>query len=180
MYWCVAAWAVEPSAPKRLVAAKTKLATMRMGYSPYCTLNCCRIVGKYMTLRLFCQAVAVVFLIAASYFGPAVATDTKDQKRERQALRRMQQQLTEIQQQKSAVDQEKTVLEDALKKTQKETQNEIDIHKRSTASAATKAHQLEKEIETANSEKAELRARLDEAEKQNKAVSAQRDQWEQD
>ena len=52
----------------------------------------------------------------------ATATATKDQKRERQALRRMQQQLTEIQQQKSAVDQEKTVLEDALKKTQ----NEID------------------------------------------------------
>ena len=73
-------------------------------------------------------------------------------------LRRMQQQLTEIQQQKSAVDQEKTVLEDALKKTQKETQKEIDIHKRSTASAAAKAHQLEKLIEAANNEKAELRA----------------------
>jgi len=133
-----------------------------------------------MTLRLFCQAVAVVFLIAASYSGPAVATDTKDQKRERQALRRMQQQLTEIQQQKSAVDQEKTVLEDALKKTQKESQNEIDIHKRSTASAAAKAHQLEKVIDAANNEKAELRARLDEAEKKKQAVSAQRDQLEQD
>ena len=131
-----------------------------------------------MTLRLFCQVVAVVFLIAVSYSGPAMATATatKDQKRERQALRRMQQQLTEIQQQKSAVDQEKTVLEDALKKTQ----NEIDVHKRSTASAAAKAHLLEKEIETANSEKAELRARLDEAAKQNQAVSAQRDQLEQD
>lgn len=131
-----------------------------------------------MTLRLFCQVVAVVFLIAVSYSGPAMATATatKDQKRERQALRRMQQQLTEIQQQKSAVDQEKTVLEDALKKTQ----NEIDVHKRSTASAAAKAHLLEKEIETANSEKAELRARLDEAAKQNQAVSTQRDQLEQD
>jgi chromosome segregation ATPase len=135
---------------------------------------------KYMTLRLFCQAVAVIFLIAVSSSGPAMATDTKDQKRERQALRRMQQQLTEIQQQKSAVDQEKTVLEDALKKTQKETQKEIDIHKRSTASAAAKAHQLEKVIEAANNEKAELRARLDEAEKKNQAVSAQRDELEQD
>jgi chromosome segregation ATPase len=131
-----------------------------------------------MTLRLLWQVVGVVFLIAVSYSGPAIATATatKDQKRERQALRRMQQQLTEIQQQKSAVDQEKTVLEDALKKTQ----NEIDVHKRSTASAAAKAHLLEKEIETASSEKAELRARLDEAAKQNQAVSAQRDQLEQD
>jgi DNA repair exonuclease SbcCD ATPase subunit len=135
-----------------------------------------------MTLRLFWQVVGVVFLIAVSYSAPAIATATatKDQKRERQALRRMQQQLTEIQQQKSALDQEKTVLEDALKKTQQETQNEIDIHKRSTASAAAKAHQLEKVIEAANNEKAELRARLDEAAKQNQAVSAQRDQLEQD
>ena len=133
-----------------------------------------------MTLRLFCQVVGVVFLIAVWYSGPAIATATatKDQKRERQALRRMQQQLTEIQQQKSAMDQEKTVLEDALKT--RKTQNEIDIHKRSTASAAAKAHLLEKEIETANNEKAELRARLDEAAKQNQAVSAQRDQLEQD
>jgi chromosome segregation ATPase len=129
-----------------------------------------------MISRLLCQAVAAVFLIAFWHVGSAMANPNKDQKRERQALRRIQQQLTEIQQQKSAVDQEKTVLEEALKKTQ----NEIDTHKRSTANAAAKSHQLEKDIETTNNEKAELRTRLDEAAKQSQAVSAQRDQLEQD
>jgi len=129
-----------------------------------------------MISRLLCQVVAAVFLITFWHLGSAMANPNKDQNRERQALRRIQQQLMEIQQQKSAVDQEKTVLEEALKKTQ----NEIDTHKRSTASAAAKAHLLETDIETANNEKAELRARLDEAAKQNQAVSAQRDQLEQD
>lgn len=131
-----------------------------------------------MISRQLCKIVAAIFLFLMSFWhlGPAMANPNKDQKRERQALRRIQQQLTEIQQQKSAVDQEKTVLEDALKKTQ----NEVDSHKRSTASASAKAHLLEKEIETANSEKAELRARLDEAAKQNQAVSAHRDQLEQE
>lgn len=134
---------------------------------------------KKMISRLFCQGLAGTFLVILCQPATIVAAATKDahkdQKRERQALRRMQQQLTEIQQQKSAVDQEKTVLEQALKKTQ----NEIDTQKRSTASVAAKAHQLEKDIEAVNNEKVELRARLDEAVKQNQAVSAQRDQLEQ-
>jgi chromosome segregation ATPase len=122
---------------------------------------------------------AAVFLITFWQSGitmAAPAKDQKDQKRERQALRRMQQQLTEIQQQKSAADQEKTALEDTLKKTR----NEIDTHKRSTESAVAKAHQLEKHIEAANDEKVELRARLDEAAKENQAISTQRDQLEQE
>jgi chromosome segregation ATPase len=129
-----------------------------------------------MISRLFCQGVAAVFLITFLQSGITMAAPDKDQKRERQALRRMQQQLTEIQQQKSAADQEKTALEETLKKTR----NEIDTHKRSTASAAAKARDLEKDIETANNEKAGLRAHLDDAAKQNQALSAQRDQLEQD
>ena len=130
--------------------------------------------------RFFCRGLAVVFLMTSFQPGAIMAAAgkeaNKDQKRERQALRRMQQQLTETQQQKSAADQEKTVLEQALKKTQ----SEIDVQKRSTASAAAKAHQLAKDIEAANNEKVELRARLDEAAKQNEAVAAQRDKLEQD
>jgi chromosome segregation ATPase len=135
---------------------------------------------KKMISRLFCQGltglVLVILCQPATNMAAASKDAHKDQKRERQALRRMQQQLTEIQQQKSALDHEKTVLEQAVKKTQ----NEIDTQKRSTASIAAKARQLEKDIEAANSEKVELRARLDEAVKQNHAVSAKRDRLEQD
>ncbi|WON75050.1 DNA repair protein [Nitrosospira sp. Is2] len=131
---------------------------------------------RQKTSGLFCLGVAVVFLITCWQPGPTMAAATKDQKRERQALRRMQQQLTEVQQQKSAAEQETTALEEALKKTY----NEVEMHKRSTGSAVAKARELEKDIEAANMEKIELRARLDEAAKQNQAVSAQRDQLEQD
>lgn len=88
----------------------------------------------------------------------------------------MQQQLNEIQQQKSALAQEKTVLEETLKKTHDETES----HKRSAAGAAAKASRLEKDIEAANKEKAELHTRLDEANKRNEELSGQRKQLEQD
>jgi chromosome segregation ATPase len=134
---------------------------------------------KHMISRRLCQGVAAVFLITFWQSGitmAAPAKDQKDQKRERQALRRMQQQLTEVQQQKSAAEQETTALEEALKKTY----SEVETHKRSMASAVAKARELEKDIEAANMEKIELRARLDEAAKQNQAVSARRDQLEQE
>jgi chromosome segregation ATPase len=135
---------------------------------------------RKMISRLIRQGLAAAFLVTlctpATIMAGTNKDAAKDQKRERQALRRMQQQLTEIQQQKSAVDQEKTALEETLKKTR----NEIDTHKHSTATAAAKAHQLQQDIEAANNEKVELRARLDEATKQNQAVSAQRDKLEQD
>lgn len=131
-----------------------------------------------MILRLLCQGIAVVFLAGSWTHGATAATvaSNKDQKKERQALRRMQQQLTEIQQQKSALDQEKTALEVTLKKTHDETES----HKRSAASVAAKASRLEKDIETANNEKTELRTQLDEAAKRNEELSGQRKQLEQD
>jgi chromosome segregation ATPase len=133
---------------------------------------------KKMILRLLCQGMAVAFLAGSCSPGimAADAASNKDQKKERQALRRMQQQLNEVQQQKSALDQEKTVLEETLKKTHDETES----HKRSAASAVAKASRLEKDIEAANSEKTELRTRLDEAAKRNEELSGQRKQLEQD
>ncbi len=133
---------------------------------------------KKMIARLLCQGITVAFLVGA--WSPDTlatsAASNKDQKKERQALRRMQQQLNEIQQQKSALDQEKTVLEETLKKTH----NETESHKRSTASAAAKASRLERDIEAASKETAELRTRLDEAGKRNEELSGQRKQLEQD
>lgn len=133
---------------------------------------------KKMITRLLCQGITVAFLVGA--WSPDTlatsAASNKDQKKERQALRRMQQQLNEIQQQKSALDQEKTVLEETLKKTH----NETESHKRSTASAAAKASRLERDIEAASKETAELRTRLDEAGKRHEELSGQRKQLEQD
>ncbi|MDQ3186041.1 MAG: DNA repair protein [Pseudomonadota bacterium] len=129
-------------------------------------------------MRWLCQGLAVAFLAGSGSTG-ALATSAagnKDQKKERQALRRMQQQLNEIQQQKSVVDQEKTVLEETLKKTHSETES----HKRSAASAATRAFRLEKGIDAANKEKTELHTQLDDAKKQNEELSGQRKQLEQD
>lgn len=133
---------------------------------------------KRMILRLLCQGIAAVFLASALSPGSlaASAAANKDQKKERQALRRMQQQLDEVQQQKSALDQEKTVLEETLKKTS----NETESHKRSAASAAAKASRLEQDIEAARKETAELRTQLDEAGKRNEELSGQRKQLEQD
>lgn len=127
--------------------------------------------------RFACQGITAIFLAGFCLPG-ALAADaaTKDQKKERQALRRMQQQLTEIQQQKSALDQEKIALEEMLKKTNGETE----AQKRLAASAAAKVSRLEGDIETADKEKAELRARLDEAGKRNEELSSQRKQLEQD
>lgn len=129
-------------------------------------------------MRLLCQGIAVVLLAGSWTHGAIAATaaSNKDQKKDRQALRRMQQQLTEIQQQKSALDQEKAALEVTLKKTHDETES----HKRSAASVAAKASRLEKDIETANNEKTELRTQLDEAAKRNEELSGQRKQLEQD
>ena len=129
-------------------------------------------------LRLLCQGMAAAFLVGSCSPGimAADAVSNKDQKKERQALRRMQQQLNEIQQQKSALAQEKTVLEETLKKTHDETES----HKRSASGAAAKASRLEKDIEAANKEKAELHTRLDEANKRNEELSGQRKQLEQD
>ena len=108
---------------------------------------------KKMILRWLCQGSAVIFLAGALSPGSlaASAATNKDQKKERQALRRMQQQLDEVQQQKSALDQEKTVLEETLKKTS----NETESHKRSAASAAAKASRLEQDIEAARKETAD-------------------------
>lgn len=131
-----------------------------------------------MILRLLCRVIAVVFL-AGSWPHGAMATpaaSNKDQKKDRQALRRMQQQLTDIQQQKSALDQEKAALEATLKKTHDETESQ----KRSAASIAAKASRLEKDVETANLEKTELRTQLDEAAKRNEELSGQRKQLEHD
>ena len=133
---------------------------------------------KKMIPRWLCQGIAVVLLAGA--LSPcslaASAAGNADQKRERQALRRMQQQLNEVQQQKSALDQEKTALEETLKKTS----NETESHKRSAASAAAKASRLERDIEAANKETAELRTQLDGAGKRNEELSGQRKQLEQD
>ena len=133
---------------------------------------------KKMIPRLVCQGIAAVLLAGAlsSASLAASATSTKDQKKERQALRRMQQQLNEVQQQKSTLDQEKTVLEETLKKTSDETES----HKRSAASAAAKASRLERDIEAANKETAELRTQIEEAGKRNEELSGQLKQLEQD
>jgi chromosome segregation ATPase len=133
---------------------------------------------KKMILRLLCQGIAVVLLAGSWTHGATAATaaGNKDQKKERQALRRMQQQLTEIQQQKSALDHEKAALEITLRKTHDETES----RKRSAASIAAKASRLEKDIETANNEKTGLRTQLDEAAKRNEELSGQRKQLEQD
>ena len=136
---------------------------------------------KKMILRWLCQGIAVAFLAGSGSPGALAASaagnaGNKDQKKERQALRRMQQQLNEIQQQKSVLDQEKTVLEETLKKTHGETES----HKRSAASAATRASRLEKDIDAANKEKTQLHTQLDDAKKQNEELSGQRKQLEQD
>lgn len=133
---------------------------------------------KKMIPRWLCQGIAAVLLASALSPGSlaASAASNKDQKKERQALRRIQQQLNEVQQQKSALDQEKTVLEETLKKTG----NETESHKRSAASAAAKASRLERDIEAASKETAELRTQLDEAGKRNEELSGQRKQLEQD
>ncbi len=125
-----------------------------------------------------CRWAVAAFLVSSVPLGivAAEAASNKDQKRERQALRRVQQQLNEIQQQKVAVDQEKTELEEALGKAH----DEAESRKRSAASAAAKASRLEKEIDAANTEAADLRSRLHEAVKQNEELSAQRKQLEQD
>ncbi|MDN5836349.1 MAG: DNA repair protein [Nitrosospira sp.] len=135
-------------------------------------------VRKKMVLRWVCLGIAVAFLAGSGSPGivAASAAATKDQKRERQALRRMQQQLNEAQQQKSALDEEKAVLEETLKKTQGETETQ----KRSAASAAAKASRLAKDIEAANTEKTELRTQLDEAGKRNEELASQSRQLEQD
>jgi chromosome segregation ATPase len=131
-----------------------------------------------MIPRLLCQGIVVTFLGGSCSSGTmaADAVSNKDQKKERQALRRMQQQLNEIQQQKSVLAQEKTVLEETLKKTHDETES----HKRSAAGAVAKASRLEKDIEAENKEKAELHTWLDEANKRNEELSGQRKQLEQD
>jgi len=129
-------------------------------------------------LRWACQGMVMAFLAGWCLPGmmDANAAANKDQKKERQALRRMQQQLTEVQQQKSALDQEKAALEETLKKTHGETE----AQKRLAASAAAKVSRLEGDIETASREKTELRAKLDEATKQNQELSTQLKQLEQD
>ena len=134
------------------------------------------ISGKKMVLRILCQGMVITFL--ASSWQPAMATgkDSRDAKKERQALRRMQQQLSEVQQQKSAVDQEKVVLEEALKKTHGETES----LKRAAASAGARISRLEKDVELANNEKVDLRAQLDQAGKRNEELSGQSKQLEQD
>lgn len=131
-----------------------------------------------MIPRLLCQGIIVAFL-GGSFSSGTMAADAvtnRDQKKERQALRRMQQQLNEIQQEKSALAQEKNVLEETLKKRHDETES----NKRSAASAAVKASRLEKGIETANNEKTEFRVRLEEAAKRNEELSGQRKHLEQD
>ncbi len=129
-------------------------------------------------MRWVCQGIAVAFLAGSGSpsTSAASAASNKDQKKERQALRRMQQQLNEIQQQKSALDQEKTVLEETLKKTH----NETESHKRSAAGAAAKASRFEKDIEAVKNEKTELRKQLDESGKRNEELSGQSKQLEQD
>ncbi len=131
-----------------------------------------------MILRLLCQGIAVALLAGPWGHGAmaASAAGNKEQKKERQVLRRMQQQLTEIQQQKSALDHEKAALEITLRKTHDETES----HKKSAASVAAKVSRLEKDIETANNEKTGLHTRLDEAAKRNEELSGQRKQLEQD
>jgi chromosome segregation ATPase len=120
---------------------------------------------------------ALAFLVGWCLPGAmtANAAANKDQKKERQALRRMQQQLTEIQQQKSSVDQEKLALEETLKKTSSETE----AHKRSAARAAARISRLEMNMEAAGKEKTELHAKLDEASKQNQELLARHKQLEQ-
>lgn len=130
---------------------------------------------KTVGSRLLCQVIAVA-LLATSWPSDVIAANDKDQKKQRQALRRMQQQLSEIQQQRSALDQEKTVLEETLKKTRDETES----HKRSAASVAAKIPRLEKDLDAASTERKELRSQLDEAIKRNEELSGQRNQLEQD
>ncbi len=125
--------------------------------------------------RLF-QGIAIILITGFCQPAFTASKDPQDRKKERQALHRMQQQLSEIQQQKSAVDQEKMVLEEVLKKTRSETESQ----KRATTSAAARISRLEKEIELANNEKTDLRARLAEAGKQNEDLSGRRKQLEQD
>lgn len=120
----------------------------------------------------------IVALLTGSWPSASAAGSATDRnvKKERQMLRRMQQQLNEMQQQKSALDQEKTALEETLKNASKETES----HKKSAASATAKASRLEKDIEAASREKAELGAQLKEAQKQNQELDLQRKQLEQD
>lgn len=127
-----------------------------------------------MILRILCLGMVIIFF--AGLWQPVMATgkDTKDAKKERQALRRMQQQLSEIQQQKSAVEQEKTALEEVLKKNHSEAESQ----KRAAASAAIKVSRLEKDVELANSEKNGLRAQLEEAGRRNEELSSQQKQLE--
>ncbi len=129
-----------------------------------------------MRLRILCQGMAIIFLAGLWQPVMAASKDTKDAKRERQALHRMQQQLSEMQQQKSAVEQEKAALEEALKKNH----GEAESHKRAAASAAIKVSRLEKDVELANSEKSGLRTQLEEAGKRNEELSSQRKQLEND
>ena len=133
-----------------------------------------------MILRILCQGMAIIFLAGLWQPVMAASKDSKDVKKERQALRRMQQQLNEIQQQKLAVDQEKLALEESLKKNQSETESYRRAAATAAAGAAIRISRLEKDVELANNEKAELRAQLDQAGKQNEELSGQRKQMEQD
>ncbi|ODT79184.1 MAG: DNA repair protein [Nitrosomonadales bacterium SCN 54-20] len=135
---------------------------------------------KKKILPLLAQGTIVALLAGSWPSAPSAsaaggATD-RNVKKERQMLRRMQQQLNEVQQQKSALDEEKTALEETLKNAGKETES----HKKSAASAAARASRLEKDIEAAGREKAELSAQLKEAQKQNQELDLQRKQLEQD
>lgn len=125
---------------------------------------------------ILCQAIAGILLVCLSLAEGIAAKDSKEEKRERQALRRMQQQLSEMQQQKSNVEQEKAGLEDTLKKVQ----GDAESLKRASSSATAKASRLEKDVEIANKEKADLRAQLAEAHKRSEELLGQRKQLEQD
>ncbi|SEL01726.1 DNA repair protein [Nitrosovibrio tenuis] len=133
-----------------------------------------------MIRQILCQGVAIIFLLGSLQPAIAAAKDSKDTKKEKQALRRIQQQLSEAQQQKAAVEQEKTVLEETLKKTHSETESQKRAAASAAASAAFRISRLEKDVELANHEKAELHARLDQAGKRNEEISGQRNQLEQD
>lgn len=133
--------------------------------------------GKKVLPPLLCLGLAFT-LLGTFWLSDNVAASANDKnvKKERQAVRRMQQQLNEMQQQKSVLDQEKAALEETLKKAGDETES----HKKSAASAAARASRLEKDIDAANREKAELNAQLAEAQKQNQELDGQRKQLEQD
>src|SRR5687768_8071931 len=133
--------------------------------------------GKKVLPPLLCLGLAFT-LLGTFCLSDNVAASANDNnvKKERQAVRRMQQQLNEMQQQKSVLDQEKAALEETLKKAGDETES----HKKSAASATARASRLEKDIDAANREKAELNAQLAEAQKQNQELDGQRKQLEQD